>query len=156
MKLKKTLKDLLMGTALALGSLGIFSSNDAEAQTQKPLYIINPFEHKENPDWKFYNKTEKDSILENVIFPQDSIWYENQGKGWLCFDFSGQTLIDYKGYPELDTLNLSNFNKSIQKNGKYKIPIFEIYFPAFPQGVGEVIQAGSFWDFVSIRSAFYV
>ena len=95
------------------------------AQT-KPRDIINPFIHRNNATWNNATKQEKDSILEQA-FLTDNVWTHNYIEGeYECGDFARQTLINYNGYPELDTLEL-HFHYSAENNGKYKIPAMMIY-----------------------------
>ncbi len=91
---------------------------------EKPLCIINPFSHKDNPAWNIADKNTKIQMLEQA-FTQDSLSYY-MPSGWEDGMYGTQTMINYNGYNELEdgSLNLTNFEFFLEHNGEFKIPVF--------------------------------
>lgn len=123
--MKNKLLNLIGTTAITLASL---LPMKGEAQ-EKQLKYVNPFWHPENPEWNSSNKHEKIQMLEEA-FQTDSIWKGGKPEwDWSCGDFAFQSVIDYKGFPKLETdeLNIKNLDKFVHNNGKYKIPAMSLH-----------------------------
>mgnify|MGYP000291888279 CR=1 FL=1 len=74
--------------------------------------------------WNNLDSAGKVSWFEKM-YAIDSSWH-NKPSNWVCYDYSTQVAINFKGYKELDTLNIEYMDKSIKNNGRFNIPVFEV------------------------------